>query len=217
MWTYKVSFTKTEESSGSLKKAGDCFLSHSPSLPSSLGLSCPGLTDILTMLPSEKYILDCHLTHTHPWSKNFLSFPKEDFLFLNNSTFCLLIYFWLLHVACVILVPGSGIESGPPAVKVQIPNHWTASEFPKIVFSNIVSETLWVLIFYSILFFNCYLYRLKSFSSHKLVTTYSLKNNTLFKNVFLSSSLGFQKVWKIIHFCIENNINYFQSRECFKF
>ena len=33
-------------------------------------------------------------------------------------------------VMCGILVSRPGIESGPSAVKVQSPNHWTAREFP---------------------------------------------------------------------------------------
>ena len=35
-------------------------------------------------------------------------------------------------MACGILVPWSGIEPGPSAVKVWSPNHWTAKEFPII-------------------------------------------------------------------------------------
>ena len=32
-------------------------------------------------------------------------------------------FFWLLHMACRILVPQSGIELGPWAVKASSPNH----------------------------------------------------------------------------------------------
>ena len=34
-------------------------------------------------------------------------------------------------MACGILVPQSGIESGPPAVEVWSLNHWTAREAPR--------------------------------------------------------------------------------------
>ena len=39
--------------------------------------------------------------------------------------------FWLYHVACGILVPGSGIEPVPPAVRAQSLNHWAAREVPR--------------------------------------------------------------------------------------
>ena len=42
----------------------------------------------------------------------------------------LFIYFWLHCSNCKILVPQSGIEPGPLAVKGQNPNHWIAREFP---------------------------------------------------------------------------------------
>ena len=34
------------------------------------------------------------------------------------------------HVACGILVPWPGMETGSSAVKAQSPNHWTSREFP---------------------------------------------------------------------------------------
>ena len=40
-------------------------------------------------------------------------------------------FFWLCLAACGTLVPRSGIEPGPLAVKVQSLNHWTAGEFPR--------------------------------------------------------------------------------------
>ena len=44
--------------------------------------------------------------------------------------------FWGLHcTACGILVPRSGIEPRPSAVKVQNPNHWTTWEFPMVDFN----------------------------------------------------------------------------------
>ena len=39
-----------------------------------------------------------------------------------------LFFFWLCHKAYGVLVPQSGIESVPPALKVQSFNHWTARE-----------------------------------------------------------------------------------------
>ena len=47
--------------------------------------------------------------------------------------------FWLHHMAYRILVPWPKIKPLPPAVGAQIPNHWTAREFPvffKIKFSD---------------------------------------------------------------------------------
>ena len=41
------------------------------------------------------------------------------------------LFFCPRHAAYGILVPRPGIESGPLAVKVQSPNHWTAREVPK--------------------------------------------------------------------------------------
>ena len=37
--------------------------------------------------------------------------------------------------ACGILVAQPGIEPAPSAVTAQIPNHWTAREFPKLNFA----------------------------------------------------------------------------------
>ena len=34
------------------------------------------------------------------------------------------------HIACGILVPGSGMKPSPPIVEVQCLNHWTAGEVP---------------------------------------------------------------------------------------
>ena len=38
-------------------------------------------------------------------------------------------FFWPCHVACGILVPQPGVESGSSAVKASSPNHWTSGEF----------------------------------------------------------------------------------------
>ena len=43
-------------------------------------------------------------------------------------------FFWPHCTACGILIPWPGIQPGPMAVKVQSPNHWTAREFPNILF-----------------------------------------------------------------------------------
>ena len=40
-----------------------------------------------------------------------------------------IIYFWLPHPACGLLVPRPGVEPIPSAVKVQGPNPWTTSDF----------------------------------------------------------------------------------------
>ena len=37
-------------------------------------------------------------------------------------------FFGCAHVACGILIPQSGIEPTPLAVKARGPNHWTARE-----------------------------------------------------------------------------------------
>ena len=45
-------------------------------------------------------------------------------------------YFYFGHTkqACAILVLWPEIETGPLAEKAQIPNHWTAREFPVYLF-----------------------------------------------------------------------------------
>ena len=60
------------------------------------------------------------------------------FLSLNNMHLRLLygfffFFFWPCPMACRILVPRSGIEPKPSAVKAQSPNHWTAREFPRLL------------------------------------------------------------------------------------
>ena len=42
------------------------------------------------------------------------------------------ILFWPHREVCRILVPQSGIEPSPPAVKVQSLNHWTTREVPQV-------------------------------------------------------------------------------------
>ena len=42
-----------------------------------------------------------------------------------------LFVFWPCCVACGILVPLSGIELEPSAVKAQSPDHWTAKKSPR--------------------------------------------------------------------------------------
>ena len=50
-----------------------------------------------------------------------MSLKKKNYLF---------VYFWLHCSTCRILVPQSGIEPRPLAVKAQSPNHWIARELP---------------------------------------------------------------------------------------
>ena len=40
-------------------------------------------------------------------------------------------------MACGILVPQSGIEPEPLAVKAQSPNHWATREFPSFLFQDV--------------------------------------------------------------------------------
>ena len=56
----------------------------------------------------------------------FLVHPYPFFFFSSSSSPC--------HVACGILVPQPGIEPWPLTVKVPSPNHWTAREFPPLLF-----------------------------------------------------------------------------------
>ena len=54
---------------------------------------------------------------------------------IQGSTPALLFFFfWLLWLACRILVSPSGVEPMLPAVKMRSPNHWTTREFPSIIF-----------------------------------------------------------------------------------
>ena len=56
----------------------------------------------------------------------------------------LFIYFFLLCMACGILVPQPGIEPVPSTVKVWSPNHWTAREFPWASF-HVLTGHLYIL------------------------------------------------------------------------
>ena len=47
---------------------------------------------------------------------------------------CLYFFFWLLCAACGISVPQPGIELKLPVVAAQSPNHWTAREFPVLIY-----------------------------------------------------------------------------------
>ena len=59
----------------------------------------------------------------------------ENCLFRSFAFF----FFWLLHMACGILVPWRRIEPGPPAVEVQSLNYWTTRKFPLLtIFDRIV-------------------------------------------------------------------------------
>ena len=53
-------------------------------------------------------------------------------------------YYLPRRKACGILVPQSGIEPGPWALKARIPNYWTARELPICIIYLIPTRTLWV-------------------------------------------------------------------------
>ena len=55
-----------------------------------------------------------------------LGFSDRGFVCL----FVCLLFVWLHHAACGILVPQPGIEPAPPAVAARSCNHWTAREVP---------------------------------------------------------------------------------------
>ena len=68
---------------------------------------------------------------------NFSSSVKSLLLAIYFST--TFFFFFLPHcMACRILVPWSGIEPGPSAVKVWSPNHWTTREFPMTTFNGCI-------------------------------------------------------------------------------
>ena len=56
-----------------------------------------------------------------------MSLPSGD----KSLLVFLLLVFWLCPMACRTLVLQPGMEPAPPAVEVQNPNHWTASEVTK--------------------------------------------------------------------------------------
>ena len=45
-------------------------------------------------------------------------------------------FLWPCCIVCRILVLQPGIKLAPPAVEAWSPNHWTAKEFPIIVYIN---------------------------------------------------------------------------------
>ena len=59
-----------------------------------------------------------------------LVLPVLDLLSLNVEPLGQLVvfFFWPHHTACRVLVPWSGIEPVPPAVRVRSLNHWTAGK-----------------------------------------------------------------------------------------
>ena len=65
----------------------------------------------------------------------FLPEPESEPWFGGRSFIYIYIYIYIFFlatlVACGILLPQPGIESGPSAVKAWSPNHWTTREFPK--------------------------------------------------------------------------------------
>ena len=65
---------------------------------------------------------------------NFICFIYLQLYFFIFYFILFLKIFWPRHTTCGILVPWPRIEPGRLAVKVQSPNHWTAKEFPTIIF-----------------------------------------------------------------------------------
>ena len=59
--------------------------------------------------------------------KTFIIYKAQTYKYSSFVLFCL-----AALLACGILVSRPGIEPGPPAVRAQSPNHWTAREFPII-------------------------------------------------------------------------------------
>ena len=53
----------------------------------------------------------------------------------GSSTALVTFFSWLCPAACGILVPRPGVEPGPYAARMGSPNHWTAREVPRQVFS----------------------------------------------------------------------------------
>ena len=71
----------------------------------------------------------CHCFHLLPFY-----LPQSDGtgchdLHFNIEFQAVFFFFFPYHVACGILVPWSGIQVGPSAMKLQSPNHWTPSTF----------------------------------------------------------------------------------------
>ena len=62
------------------------------------------------------------------WGVEFLGYYRNPFSFLV----ALFLFFWLLHMACVILVPQPGNELGPWIMRMWNSNHWTSKEFPLV-------------------------------------------------------------------------------------
>ena len=50
--------------------------------------------------------------------------------FFKSSDILKNLFIWPHHETEWILIPQSGVEAMPPAVKAQSPNHWTTREFP---------------------------------------------------------------------------------------
>ena len=62
------------------------------------------------------------------WGVELLGYYRNPFSFLV----ALFLFFWLLHMACVILVPQPGNELGPWIMRMWNSNHWTSKEFPLV-------------------------------------------------------------------------------------
>ena len=60
--------------------------------------------------------------------------------FGERGGFCL---FWLLCMACGILVPMLGIKPAPPVMKARSLNHWSAREVPRDDFYFVVYKLVY--------------------------------------------------------------------------
>ena len=100
-----------------------------------------GITDSLIMglVGLQELVMDRQAWHavvhgvTRSW-KQLSDWTELNWRFSHTISWrvvSLSLFFWLLHVTCRILVPWSGIEPGPRAVKALSPNHWTTREFPR--------------------------------------------------------------------------------------
>ena len=71
------------------------------------------------------------ITHNLSPRNNYLMSPLHSFLCVLSF---FVVFFWLCHLACGILVPQPGTEPVTPALEVWSLNHWTAREVPCFVF-----------------------------------------------------------------------------------
>ena len=65
------------------------------------------------------------------WNKIFINSISDKG---SISGLFIYLFIWPRHATCRILVPQSGTETVPPAMKAQSPNRWTAKEYPGLYF-----------------------------------------------------------------------------------